>query len=114
MARRLEDAQYALPEPDLVAFADSYVRKRGAGPRADVDLCTGACRQFVVPGKEMGMQVRFKHVRDAQAVLARFIDIKLDVALRVDDRGHSLGANHVRSVRQTTQIELFEIHTGLR
>ena len=43
----------------------------------------------MVPGNDVGVQVRFDHVPDAQAILARVFDIKLDVTLRVDDCGHT-------------------------
>ena len=112
VARCFQYPQHAPAEPDLVAFADSHMRKRGAGPRAHVDLRARSRRQFVVPGNEVGVQVRFDHVSDAQAVLARFFDVKLDVTLRVHHRGHTVRTNHVRSVRQAAQIELFEIHAG--
>ena len=58
--------------------------------------------------------MRLDHVPDAQPVLARPLQIELDVALRIDDRRHTFGADHVRGVRQATEVELFEVHGVLR
>ena len=57
------------------------------------------------------MQVRLDHMADREVLLLRFLQIHLDVALRVDNRGLFLGSDHVRGVRQAAEIELFKEHT---
>jgi hypothetical protein len=49
---------------------------------------------------------------DAEAVGARGFQIDVDITLRVDDRRHTFGASHIRSVGQATEIELFKIQVG--
>jgi hypothetical protein len=80
-----------VPEPDLVAFTDGRVRKRSTGLSSHIDLRAGARRQFLMPGNEAGVQVRFDYAADAQTILACFVDIMLDIALRIRDCGHTLG-----------------------
>ena len=110
VARRFEKAQTAAAEADLVALRHRNVRELRAGPRAHVDLGAGAGGQLAVPGNEIGMQVSLDDIRDAQVVFARGFQVDLDVALRIDDHRDAFGAGHIRSMRQTTEIELFEVH----
>jgi hypothetical protein len=110
MARRLEKPEAALAESDLVALADRYVREPRASPRANVDFGAGAGGQFAVAGNEIGMQMGFDYMLDAQAVPARGFQVDFDVTLRVDDRRYAFGANHIRGMRQAPEIELFKVH----
>lgn len=54
--------------------------------------------------------MRLDDMLDAEPVLARLLEIKFDVTLRIDNRCYAFGPDHVRGMSQATQIELFEIH----
>src|SRR5882672_4472360 len=62
-------------------------------------------------GNKIGMQMGLDDVLNAQAVLGGFLQIEVDVALRIDHGPHAVRANHVRRMRQATQIKLLEIHS---
>ena len=42
-----------------------------------------------------------------------FLDILIDIALRIDDRSFAVRANQIGSMSETVEIELFEIHWSL-
>jgi hypothetical protein len=54
-------------------FAEDYLR---AGPRGNL----------AVTADEVGVQVRFDHVLDVQAVCRRLRQIFINIALRIDNR----------------------------
>src|SRR5579862_8994514 len=86
------------------------MRKLRAGLRSEVDPRARARRQFGMAGDEVGMQVSFNDVRDAQALLGRLFQVDFDVTLRIDDGGFAFRPDHIRSVRQAAEIKLFEVH----
>ena len=112
MAGRLDEAERDAAHAQLFAVADGAVRERGCGARAEDDFGSGARRQFPVPAHEVGMEVRLDHVPDLQALLFGQRDVLLDVALRIDDRGLAVRPEQVRGMCETTQIELFEVHSS--
>jgi hypothetical protein len=59
------------------------------------------------------MKVSLDDVLDPEAVGFGIRDILIDVALRIDYRRFTFGADHVRSVCETPQIKLFEIHFSI-
>ena len=61
--------QAHLTEFDLVAFLCSVVRKRRAGAFTQIDGSAGTGSQFLVAGDEIGVQVGFDDVLDAQPAL---------------------------------------------
>src|SRR5215472_16773530 len=61
-------------------------------------------------GHEIGMKMGFEDMADSQAMLGRSLEVKLDVPLRIDHYGFPFRSQHVRGVRKTSEIELFEIH----
>ena len=77
---------------------------------AYVDGCTGAGRQLVVSGDEIGVQMRLEDMADLEILLLRCLQINLNITLRIDDDGFAFRSQHVRGVCQTAQIELFEVH----
>ena len=62
--------------------------------------------------EEVGMDMRFCKVRDAQAFLTSDIDIGVDVALRIDDQAFAglLAADHVGCVGEARFVDLLEKH----
>src|SRR5262249_14259151 len=70
-------------------------------------------RQFgklAMAADEIGVQVRLDHVFDLQPFGFGFVDVLLDVALRINHRRLAFRADQIRSMRQTTQIKLLEVH----
>src|SRR5215510_2088101 len=59
---------------------------------------------------EVRMQVCLNDVFDFQILRRRFFDVLIDVALRIDNGGFAIRADQVRRMRETSQIELLEIH----
>ena len=70
----------------------------------------GLCGELLVSGDEVGVQMGFDDVFDAQAVLGGGLEINVDIALRVDDGGDAVGPDQIRGVGQTSEVELFEYH----
>ena len=56
------------------------------------------------------MQVRFENMPDGDPVLAGGIQIKLHIALRIHHDRLAFRSQHVGSMRQTSQVKLFEVH----
>jgi hypothetical protein len=58
--------------------------------RAKDDLRAGACRNFPMTADEVGVQVRLDHVLDLQSLRIRFLDVLINIALRIDNRSITL------------------------
>ena len=71
-------------------------------------LVGGSFSQFKMPGYEVCVQMGLDDVFDLGAVLGGRFEINIDVTLRVDHSGIAAGHDHVRCVRKTTQIEVFD------
>jgi hypothetical protein len=110
MPGSLQKPQANLAERNLILIAHRMMRKGCAGAFAQIDLCAGARRQFLMPGDEIRVQMSLNDMRDAQPALARNVEIEADVALRIDYGRYTVGADRIRCVRQATEIELFEDH----
>src|ERR1700722_11995684 len=52
----------------------------------------------------------FKDMKDLRSVIFRRFQVPIHVSLRIDHDGFALRRRHIGSVRQTTQVELFEVH----
>jgi hypothetical protein len=78
--------------------------------RAHVDGCTRADGQLFMAGDEVGVQMSLEDVADGEALVRSGLQIQLDIALGIDHYGFAFRSQQVGSVRQTTQIKLFEIH----
>jgi hypothetical protein len=65
-------------------------------------VAPGAVAQLQMPGDEVGVQMGEDHMRDAQPVLRGGVEVLIDVALGIDDRGdlRLLVADQVRGVRK--------------
>jgi hypothetical protein len=81
MAGSLEKLQAALAKADFIAIEQRDVRELCTCPRTKIDFRARAGGQLAVAGDEVGVQVRFDHVLDAQAVLASFVEVDFDVTL---------------------------------
>ena len=68
------------------------------------------CGQLLVAAHEVGVEVGLDDVLDGEAVRTGLLQVLLDVALGIDDRGLALGADEVRRVGETPKIELLEVH----
>jgi hypothetical protein len=67
-----------------------------------------------MPGNKIGMKVRFEDVPDGGVVFASRFQIDLHIALRVHHQSFPTRDQQVRSMRQTAQIELLEVHVFLQ
>src|SRR5882724_1883853 len=112
MAGRFHDAQLHAANIQLVAFFDCAMRKPSAGLFAEDDLSASASSEFAMAADEISMQMRFDDVLDLEILRPRFVDVLIDIGLRIDNRGFAVGTDQVRGMSQTTEIELFEEHRG--
>ncbi len=90
MTRRLQKPEHHAAEADIVTIVHVDVRERGAGSCPQVDFRAGAIGQLAMPADEVGVEMRFNDVLDGQTLLAGFVDVQGNVALRIDDAGNSL------------------------
>ena len=67
-----------------------------------------------MPGDEIGVEMRFDDVADAEPQLFGGIEIDGDIALRIDHGGDSAGADHIRGMGETAQIETLNPYRLLR
>src|SRR5262249_34739431 len=82
--------------------------------RAEVDPRARALAQLEVARQEVGVEVREQDVPDRGAELGRLLDVDPDVAARVDDHGRprALVEDQIGSLRETAEIDLFEVHAS--
>src|SRR5260221_14227247 len=90
------------------------MREFRIGPCSDINLRASTRRKLFVSGNKIGVQMSFEDVPDFKILLASRLQIDVHIALRINHRRLALGSNHVRSMRQTGEEELFKIHTRLR
>lgn len=69
-----------------------------------------------MPGDEVRVEVGEEDVADPAAQPPRVLDVLVDVALRVDDRGHPGGlvGDQIRRVGQAAEVVLPEDHRRQR
>jgi hypothetical protein len=112
VARRFEylDAHAAKIDGAAVADGREAVFRDGFPP--EVYRRADAVAELQMSRNEVRVEVCEENVGDAQSVFGGEVEVLIDVALRIDDRGSAGGfiADDVRSVRQAVQIELFENH----
>src|SRR5262249_45983360 len=78
-----------------IAILHSRVRESSAGAVAQVDARAGALGKLVVARNEVGVQVGLNDVLDLQISFPSGIKINVDVALRIDDRCHTIGTEQI-------------------
>jgi hypothetical protein len=52
----------------------------------------------------------FKDMTDLHSMFFRGLQVNFDIALRIDHDRLALRRQHVGSMRQATQVKLFEVH----
>ncbi len=70
--------------------------------------------ELAVAADEVGVEVRLDDVADGHALGARLVEVEVDVALRIDDRGLAAARDEVRGVREAAEVMLAEEGTGDR
>ncbi len=113
MARGRETVDAQLPDLQLEAIASSDMWKRCACCFADVDGRASARGQLFVSGDEVGVQMRLKDVANLKLLLLGRFQVDFNITLRIDDDGFALRPEKIRRMRQTSQVELFEVHIAL-
>src|SRR5690349_9934105 len=114
MPRRFEKAQRHVSQMNFLAVVDRHKRKLRGGTMAKVDLCTGPRGQFTMSGNEVRVKMRFDDVLDRETLSLGLFQIQFHIALWIHNRCIAARSNQVRRMRQTTQIELPEVHKGPR
>jgi hypothetical protein len=66
-----------------------------------------------VAGDKIGVQMGFKNVADRQALLLRSFQIDVHIALGINYHRLALRSQQIRSMGQTAQIKLLEVHNGV-
>src|SRR6185369_6129468 len=84
--------------------------KRNARLLAKDDLRARARRDLLMPADKVRVQVSLDYVFDREPIRRCFFEILIDITLRIDHRSLTLRPNQVRSMRQTSKIELFKVH----
>ena len=87
VARRVDRLDLDLAERQPPAVGDRLVRIVDVGELVDVDRGPSRPRQPPVAGDVVGVVVGLEHVLDADPVQAGEAQVRLDVPLRIDDRG---------------------------
>src|SRR6185437_10025683 len=110
VAGSFEEPQNYASEANFVAIVHRHVIDWRIGGRAQINFRTRLGCQLNVAAHKISVQVRLDDVLDFEPLRPRLIYINGYVALRVDYACHTLRAQHIRSVRQTSQIKLLKIH----
>src|SRR5262245_26045277 len=85
--------------------------KGGTSLCTDVDLRSRPRRQFSVSGNKIRVKVRLENVTNFEAILLCCSQIDVYIPLRIYHQRLPFGSDHVGGVRQTSQVELFKIHS---
>src|SRR5258707_8513031 len=110
MARSFHEAQLYFADCQFVAVFDCAVKDRGSGFLAENDFRAGARRKFAMPADKVRMQVSFDYVLDLEIVRGCFVDVLIDIALWIYDYTFAIRADQIRSMSETIEIELLEVH----
>src|SRR2546430_2475168 len=102
MAGSFHDAKLHAADREFVAILHRAVRKRCSGLFAENDLSAGFLSKLAVTADKVCMQVRFDDVLDLQVLRFSFLDVLIDVALRIDNDRFTIRSDQIRSVRETT------------
>ncbi len=108
VAGGVKEVEAGVAELEGVAVAEGDVGEGGVGLFADVDAGSGALGELVVAGDEVGVEVGFDDVFDAEISLAGEVEVEVDVALGVDDGGDAFTGDDVRCVGETAKEELLD------
>jgi hypothetical protein len=97
---------------DRVAVVDWLMVELQTSVGAGTNAGTGDWSKLAPATEKVVMDVRLEHVADPSAFGLSHVDVLVDIAQRVDERGHSgsLGNYQVRGVAQTWLEELVDFH----
>src|SRR6266404_4827139 len=104
------EAQLRAAYREFVAVLDSPVRKCCPGLLAKNDFSSCFVSELAMTADKVCMQVCFDYVLDLEVLRVSLLDVLIDIALRIDDRSFTIRSDQIRSVRQTTETELLEVH----
>src|SRR5712691_1748387 len=110
VAGRFPDAQEDFADSNFVAVAHSTMHKRNGGLLAKNNLSAGAFGEFAMAADKVRVQVRLDYKFYLQILSRGFLDVLIHVALGIDNSRFPFRTDQVRSMRQTAEIELLEIH----
>jgi hypothetical protein len=80
-----QDAQFHFANRQLVTVSDGLMRNRGFRLRAKNYLRAGTRRQLAVTADKVRVEVSLDDVLYLKVLRRRFIQILIDIALRIDD-----------------------------
>ena len=86
------------------------MRKRDYSLSAKNNFGACSCSEFVVTAYEVGVKMSLDDVFDLEMLRGGFSDVFIDIALRIDHNSLAVGADEIRRVRKTAEIELLEVH----
>ena len=86
------------------------MRKSRTGFLSKNNLGSRSPGKFPVTAYEIRMEMRFDDVFDFELLRFGFLKVLVDIALRIDYGSFTFGTNQVRSMSETSEIELLEIH----
>ena len=120
MARRMSGADSHTSGLERCAVAPhvgALERIPGVSPLAlaltgKVQRCTGRRREIVRSRQEIGVDVRFRHVRDADAIGPGGAGVQPDVGIRIDDDrlASFFAGDEITRLRQILVVESSEKH----
>ena len=93
----------------LVIFGNVRFKTRLCG-RAINNSRAGFFSEVEVAGYEVGVEVGFQYIFDFGSVFSRAVNIWLHFAERVNDGCFAVAFDIICAVRQTTGIDLFDLH----
>jgi len=67
------------------------VRERRNGAMTEYDLRAGSPGEFPMAADEIGVHVRLENIADLKPRFARGCDVRIHIALRVDDGSDAVG-----------------------
>ena len=114
--RRVEHLEAQPADGDRLAVAHRPVLVAELGARADDVLGAGRRGELPPARHVVVVEMGLDHVADPQAALAGRVDVDVDVAARVDDRGQAelLVTDQGRQVAEPLDLELADEHRAIR
>src|SRR5438309_11903006 len=89
------------------------MRDRGFRLGAENNLRAGTCGELAMTADEIRVKVGFDYVLYFEVLSGGFVQVLIDVALRIDDGSFTFRADQIGSMSQTVEIKLLEIHRTL-
>src|ERR671924_598648 len=112
VAGRPDGGDARLPDLDRRSLLERLVVVLGFGLARDVERRPGRGREPPAAGEVVGVVMGLEHVPDLEVVLAREVEVLLDLPLRVDDRRFAPVGDHVRGAAEILVQHLPEEHLG--